>query len=165
MVNKIVTALVMSGVIASFGTASQESLQAAGYDELRDVQEQKSIVGSWMGTLDNGERLLMSFTSDGIVHSSVQAEVKLNGPVVTPGLGAWERVGRRRFAITEMAILYDIQTGEYQGAGKVRLLLTLDKAGNLSGDAKVDVFDPDGHLIVTFPHTIRLTRITVEPLD
>ena len=44
-------------------------------------------------------------------------------------------------------------------------MLTLDKWGNLSGDAKVDVFDPDGNLVVTFPHTILFTRITVEPLD
>ena len=47
----------------------------------------------------------------------------------------------------------------------MRLLLTLDKAGSLSGDAKVDVFDPDGNLVVTFSHTVRFTRITVEPLD
>ena len=29
----------------------------------------------------------------------------------------------------------------------------------------MDVFAPDGSLVVSFPHTITFTRIKVEPLD
>ena len=112
MVTKIVTALVMSIVIASSASTTRAFSQSADQDGRRDVQEQKSIVGSWMGTIDNGERILMSFTSDGIVLSSIQGEVKLTAPVLTPAHGTWARVSRRQFAITEMAILYDIQTSD-----------------------------------------------------
>ncbi len=107
----------------------------------------------------------MSFTSDGIALSSVQSEVKLTQPVLTPAHGVWTHLGRRQFAITSIGVLYDIQTGEYRGAAKLRALLTLEKAGNLRGDAKVDVFDPNGNLVVSLSHALRFTRITVEPFD
>ena len=111
MVKSFVRALLMSGMIATFAGATQAWPQAAGQDGLRDPQEQNSIVGSWIGTLDNGERLLISFTSDGIALSSVQAEVKLIGPVLTPAHGAWAQVGRREFTFTSFGVLYDIQAG------------------------------------------------------
>ena len=76
-----------------------------------------------------------------------------------------DQVGRRQFAFTDIVILYDIQTGEYRGAGKLRGLLTLDKAGNLGDNNKVEIFDPNGNLVTTLPHPFRLTRITVDPLD
>lgn len=159
---KTLRVLLMSGIIAVFATATQAS-QAAEQEGLH--QEETSIVGSWIGTFDNGERILMSFTSDGIVLSSVQTEVTLTNPVLTPGHGAWAQVGRREFAFTDVVVLYDIEGGEYRGAGKLRGLLTLDKAGNLSSDAKVEIFDPNGNQVTTFPHPFRLSRITVDPLD
>jgi len=166
MVKGFVTALLMSGAIATLAGATKASQQVVEQDGPRDLHEQVSIVGSWMGTLDNGERLLMSFTSDGIALSSVQAEVKLIGPVLTPAHGAWEQVGRRQFAFTSFGVLYDIQTGAYQGSGKIRALVTIDRRGNLmTGTATVDIFDPDGNLIATFPHALNFTRIKVEPLD
>jgi len=65
-----------------------------------------------------------------------------------------------------MGILYDIKTGEYQGSGKLRALLTLDRAGDrMSGNAKIEIFGPDGNLVVTFLHALRFTRIKVEPVD
>ena len=119
-----------------------------------------------MATLDNGERLLFSFTSDGIDLSSVQSEVSLTNPVLTPGHGVWTHLGGRQFAITDMVILYDIQTGEFQGSGKLRALLTLDKPGDrMSGTAKIEIFGPDGSVVVTFSHVIRFARIKVERLD
>jgi hypothetical protein len=160
-------ALLISGVVAVF-TAAPQGSQAANQEALHGPhQEQTSIVGSWLGTfVDNGERILMSFTSDGLVLSSVQTEVSLTNPVLTPGHGVWTQVGRRQFAFTDVTIFYDIQTGEDRGVGKLRGLLTLDKAGNLSGDNKVEIFDPNGNLVTTVPHhPLRLTRITVEPLE
>ena len=164
MLNKIVKVLLMSSVIAVF-TPAPQSRAAEQAGALDSNQEQQSIVGSWMGTFENGERILMSFTSDGIVLSSVQTEVSATNPVLTPGHGVWARVGRRQFAFTDIVILYDIQTGEYRGSGKLRGMLTLNKAGNLSGDNKVEIFDPNGVLMIALPHPFRLTRINVDPLD
>lgn len=115
MVKRIFRVLLMSGVIGVFTTATHAA-QAPEPGSARDSHdEQKSIVGSWWGTFENGERILMSFTSDGIVLSSVQTEVSVTNPVLTPGHGVWTQVGRRQFAITDIVILYDIQTGEYRG--------------------------------------------------
>jgi hypothetical protein len=92
-------------------------------------------------------------------------EVSLTNPVLTPGHGVWTLVGHRQFTITIVAVLYDIQTGEYRGAGKLRALLTLDKAGNLTGAKKAEFFDPDGNLVGTLVGELRFTRIKVEPFD
>jgi hypothetical protein len=165
MVKRIFRVLLMSGVLGVF-TTTTHAAQAPEQGSVREShQERKSIVGSWMGTFENGERILMSFTSDGIVLSSVQTEVSSTNPVLTPGHGVWIQVGKRQFAITDIVILYDIQTGEYRGAGKLRGLLTLDEAGNLDGNTKVEIFDLNGNLAITFPHPFRLTRITVDSLD
>ena len=166
MVKRIVSVLLMSGAIVVLTTATQAA-QVAEQGSVRDSHdERQSIVGSWTGTLDNGERIVISFTSDGIAFSSVQGEVKLTLPVLSPAHGAWTRVGGRLFALTQVGVVYDLQTGADQGAAKIRALLTLDAAGDhLSGDAKVDVFSPDGTLLVTFSHTLRFTRIQVEPFD
>ena len=164
MLKNIVRVLVTSGVLAGLISPTQ-TLQAAGRGEGLDFR-QEWIVGSWSGTLDNGEQVLMSCTLDGIAISSVQGEVKSTAPVLTTAHGVWAYVGGRQFALTRKAVLYDLQTGQYQGSGKIRELLTLDRSGDrLSGNAKVDVFAPDGTLLVSFSHTIVLTRIKVERLD
>jgi hypothetical protein len=165
MLHKMFKVLLMTGVIAVFTTAPQAA-QAADQEEVNaSRQEEPSIVGSWAGTIDDGARILMSFTSDGIVLSSVQTEVSLTNPVLTPGHGAWTPVGRRQFALTIVAARYDIQTGEYLGVGKLRALLKLDRAGRLNGDKKAEFFDPNGSLLGTLAGAIRFTRITVEPFD
>ena len=75
--------------------------------------------------------------------------------MLSPGHGVWTHVGRRQFAITDRVILYDIQTGDSRGSGKLRALLTLNNAGNrISGTATVEIFGPDGTLAFTFPHTL-----------
>jgi hypothetical protein len=166
MMNKIFRLLLTSGVIVVFATATQAS-QAAEQGTVRDShQEEKSIVGSWIGTIDNGERVVMSFTSDGIEGSSVQGAVKLTSPVLTPGHGVWAPLGGRQFAITDVVILYDIHTGDYRGSGKLRATLTLARGGDrMNGRARIDIFAPDGTLAVSFLHTVSFTRIKIEPLD
>ena len=66
MAKRIVGALLMSGLIAVSTSVAQASRAAAQGGNRDSDRYQKSIVGSWMATLDNGERLLFSFTSDGI---------------------------------------------------------------------------------------------------
>ena len=181
MVKNIVRALLIGGVIvvatnSGLGLPAEARSAKAGardsglggvQDGVRDSDDQRrSIVGSWIGTLDNGERILMSFTSDGIAFSTIQGEVRLTLPVLTPAHGAWTHLGGRRFALTLAGILYDVQTGGYQGAGKVRGFLTLDRSGDgISATVTVEIFGPDGTRVAAIPHTIRFTRINVELPD
>src|SRR5262245_44405362 len=165
MVKRILRVLLMSGVIAAFTTATH-AMQPA--EPGGGEQDQKSIVGSWMGINETGERWLTSFTSDGIVLNTVQSEVSLTRPVgvLTPVHGVWAGQSDKQFAITEMAVFYDIQTGEYRAAGKLRGVLTLDKTGDaLSGSVTVDLLGPDGNLVLTLVHTLRFTRIKVEAVN
>lgn len=167
MVKRFVRALLMGGVIALFTTAPQVAQAAEQDGTSNSNREQKSIVGSWGGTLDDGARTaLLSFGADGIALSSLQGEVSVTQPALTLEHGVWTRLGGRQFAFTLASILYDTQTGAYQGAVKLRAVLTLARSGDaLSGSAKADVFAPDGNLVVTIPHTFHFTRIKVEPFD
>jgi len=165
MVKGMFRVLLMSGAIAVFTIATQP-MQAAEQGGVE--QDQKSIVGSWMGINETGERWLPSFTSDGIALNSVQSEVSVTRPigVLTPAHGVWAHLGGRRFAITEIAVFYDVKTGELLAEGKLRGVFTLDKDGDgLSGTATVDALGPDGSLLVTLTHTLRFTRIKVEAVD
>ena len=162
MLTKVFTVLVMSSVLTFAPLPSQAAEHAGGRDS---NQEQASIVGSWMGTFEDGERLLISFTSDGIVLSSVQMEVNATNPVLTPGHGVWTRMAGREFAFADVVIFYDIQTGDYRGWGRLRGLLMFDEDGNLNGNNIVEVFDPTDVLVVALPHPFQLRRIGVDPLD
>jgi hypothetical protein len=163
MRKQLFRALMAIGFIAVFTLAVP--LQAAEQGTIHDSdQEATSIVGSWMITLDEGPLALISFTSDGIAFSSVQSEVNSSQGVFMPQHGAWAQVGRRRFALTLVSIGYDIQTAEYRGSFKIRARLTLTKSGTLTGDATADHFDAAGNL-TTLKHSLRFTRIGVEPVD
>ena len=165
MVKRIFRVVLMSGVIAALTPATQ-AMQAA--EQGGGEQDQQSIVGSWIGINETGERWLASFTSDGIALNSVQSEVSTTRPVgvLTPGHGVWAHRGHRQFAITEMAVFYDIQTGDFQAGGKLRGVLTLDRTGDaLSGTVTADLVGPDGSLLFTLVHTLRFTRIKVEAVD
>jgi len=157
--------LVMSGVVALF-TPATHAMRAVEQPEAG--QDEGSIVGSWIGINETGERWLTSFTSDGIVLNSVQSEVSVTRPVgvLTPGHGVWAHRGHKQFAVTEMAIFYDIQTGEYQSTGKLRGVLTLDQGGDaLSGTVTVDAIGPDGNVAFSLTHSLRFVRIKVEAVE
>ena len=179
MVKRMSGVLVMIGVLALFTTATH-AIPAAGQPTAG--QDQGTIVGSWIGINETGERWLTSFTSDGIVLNSLQSEVSVTRSVgtLTPGHGVWAHLGHKQFAVTEMAIFYDIQTGAYQLTGKLRGTLTLDH-GNcggalsfndpsmggdaLSGTVTVDAIGPDGNVLFTLTHSLCFVRINVEPVD
>ena len=66
MVKNFVRALVMSGIIAVLTTSTQ-AMGAGEQGERFDFQQgHQRIVGSWMGTLENGIRFVQSFSSEGI---------------------------------------------------------------------------------------------------
>jgi hypothetical protein len=128
-----------------------------------------AVVGSWLGTSGEGNRLIASFHSDGIFTSSVQSEVSTIPElgVLTPGHGIWEHLGDRQFAVTTIGLLYDIDTGEYRGYLKARLLLTLDAAGDqMSGTDRVEIYGPDGSVVAgPFTGQAQYTRIEAEPFE
>ena len=152
--------------VAEMQTVSQE-LQTAAQAGLLD--KKTAIAGSWQGTVGDGNRVVASFTSDGIVHGSVQTEVSTIPElgVLTPTHGVWTYVGGRQFSVTSVGILYDINTGAYLGYLKIRVLLTLDGAGDqMSGTDNVQLFGPDDTLVDTFPSgTVHYARIKVEPFN
>lgn len=133
-------------------------------------QESKktALVGSWLTTLGIGNRVVNSFTSDGIVIGSGQGDVSLvpDFPTLTTQLGAWMYVGGQQFALTLVAIQYDVPTAEYRGLIKIHGLLTLDRAGDqFSGTVKVDIFGADGNLVDNLSFGIEGKRIKVEPFN
>ncbi|MDQ3010129.1 MAG: hypothetical protein M3X11_05445 [Acidobacteriota bacterium] len=155
--------------VAELLTASQEWQAAERCDFLCILERQKTaIVGTWLGTSGEGNKLLQSFTSDGIMFGSVQGEVSTNPElgVLTPGHGVWKHLGGRQFGFTAVGLLYDINTGAYLGYLKARVLLTLNEAGDqMSGTDKVEIFGPDGSLVFTATGNTSYKRIKAEPFN
>ena len=144
--------------------------EAQEHNSLRDLHERqkKAIVGSWLGTSSEGNKLLLLFTSDGIQVASVQGAVSTNPElgVLSGGHGVWKHLGGRQFAFTSVGIIYDINTGAYMGMLKARALLTLNKAGNqIMGTDKVEVISPDGEVVFTATGNTTFTRIKFEPFN
>ena len=140
----------------------EENFQAYG------EQQKTAIVGSWLGTTGEGNKILQSSTSDGVAFSSVQGEVSTIPElgVLTPGHGVWKHLGGRRFALTVMGILYDINTGHLLGFLKAQPVLTINRAGDeLSGTDKVEVLDPDGNVVFTATGETHYKRIKFESVN
>ncbi len=162
---EILGVMLMSGVIAVCTTATQ-AMPAAEHGG--DEQDQKSIVGSWIGINETGERWLASFTSDGIALNSVQSEVSSTRPV---GVSRRRMVsGRKSGTGNSRSPKWPSSTtsrpASTRSTGKLRGVLTLDKTGDaLSGSVTADAFGPDGTLVFTLTHTLRFTRIKVEAVD
>ena len=134
-----------------------------------ESQEKKAaIVGSWLGTSGEGNKLISTYNSDGTTHGSVQSEVSTIPElgVLTPTHGVWKYLGGRQFGVTVYGVLYDINTGAYSGMAKVRVLLTLNEAGDqMSGTDKVEIINPDGSVISLPSGNTPYTRIKFEPFN
>jgi hypothetical protein len=151
-------------------TVSQVPQAAAQAGILDILERQKTgIVGSWVGTVSGGNKLIATFNSDGTAHNSVQGEVSTIPElgVLTPLHGVWTHLGGRQFGATFMGVLYDINTGQLNGFLKVRVLLTINVAGDeISGTDKVQILDPDGNVVDTFPSSnTPYVRIKFEPFN
>ena len=148
---------------------AQATVQGAQGGLLDILARQKlDIVGSWLGTSGEGNKLINSFTSDGIIFGSVQGEVSTIPElgVLTPVHGVWTYLGGRQFAVTAIGILYDINTGVYLGYLKARPVLTLNEAGDeMSGTDKVEIFAPDGSLVFSASGKTSYKRIKAEPFN
>ena len=144
--------------------------EAQEHGSLRDLHERqkKAIVGSWLGTSSEGNKIILSFTSDEIALVSVQGAVSTipEFGVLTPSHGVWNHLGGRQFGLTSISINYDINTGAYLGYLKARLWLTINKAGDqMRGTDKVEIFGPDGELVFAATGNTTFTRIKFEPFN
>ncbi len=147
-------------------TATAQGPQGGILDTLEPMKT--AIVGSWLGTSSEGNKLISTYNSDGTTHGSVQTEVSTNPElgVLTPTHGVWKHLGGRQFGITVFGVLYDINTGAYMGMLKVRALLTLNEAGDqMTGTDKVEIFDPHGNLVFTASGSTPYKRIKFEPFN
>lgn len=163
------TALALVAALSGTGSAIGQESTNAPASATNVAASGRGIVGSWLGTSGEGNKLVASFTSDGIVISSVQTEVSTNPAlgVLTPGHGVWRNVGGRQFEYTVYGILYDINTGALMGT--LRAKATVAVSGDedvLSGTDRVDIYDPAGNLMFSVPPgPVEYHRIRPEPFD
>ena len=86
--------------------------------------------------------------------------------VLTPAHGVWKYLGGRRFGITAIGILYDINTGQLLGYLKAQPVLTINRAGDeMSGTDHVEILDPDGNVVFTAAGESHFKRIKFEPVN
>ena len=148
-------------------TTEPEAQEQGSLRTLHERQK-KAIVGSWLGISSEGNRILQSFTSDGVFFASVQGGVNTDPMfgVLTPAHSVWQHLGGRKFAATAISVNYDINTGAYLGYLKARLVLTLNKAGDqMTGTDKVEIFGSDGELVFAATGATTFTRIKFESFD
>jgi hypothetical protein len=78
------------------------------------------------------------------------------------GVGAWDRTGRRTFALTFVRQRFDA-TGTLVGTTNIRETRTLDAAGDtFSGSGSFSVLDLMGTVVSSGSFTVQGTRITVQ---
>lgn len=145
-----------------------ESVTVAEMQAVSQKSKKTAIVGSWLGTSSEGNRVILTFNSDGTLHGTVQGAVSTipDFGVLTSGHGVWEHLGGRQFGFTAVSVNYDINTGAYMGMLKARALLTLNGTGNqMTGADKVEIFGPDGELVFSVSGNTTFARIEFEPFN
>ena len=108
-----------------------------------------------------------TFTETG---GSVETDHGPGGPCA--GIGAWTRIGPRKFLATLHKQLFAPASGglvpfEPTGTVKIRRLITLNPDGNgLTGVGTVEIYDPAGNLVVPGVNSpFQGTRVVPEPPD
>ena len=138
-------------------------------DFLCIIERQKTaIVGVWLGTLDDGTKILTTFNADGTLLNSVQGGISTDParPTHTAHHGVWRHLGGRQFGLTIWDIIYDLNTGQLQLYTKIRAVLTLGENGDeVSGSAKLEFLNPQGDVVASFPSDLSYKRIKFEPLN
>ena len=169
----------MPGIFTSVTPAQAGNREPRTKQELvaeRETQEAQprggrrstAIVGAWLVTLSSGAKALHTFNADGTFNGSVQGEVSTSNPLGSHTLqhGVWRHLGGRRFALTFRDIFYDIQTGQLNASGTVSSVLTLDRDGDeMSAEARVQIVDPNGNVLVDRTGTASYQRIKFESPD
>ena len=157
-----------TAAILDTATTQQDAAAQQENSPSRAEQRAQAIVGSWLSTLANGSKGLITFNADGTVIYSVQGEVSTapNRPPHTSLHGVWRYLGGRRFGYTVWDIWYDANTSQLIQYGKLRGEVTLNwdrEEGNVR--AKLEFFNPQGDVILSREGTANFKRIKYEPLD
>jgi hypothetical protein len=172
-INNVVSSWLVVGIFvlapaSRTAMAAQQSRNASVDTVLDLIESRTALVGSWIGTTGEGFTLLSTFNADGTMTNSVQGEVSTNPEfgVLTPLHGVWQYLGGRQFGVTAIGAQYDINTGAYLGKLKVRIVMTVNKAGDrISAVDKVEIITPDGTTIPLGSHTTPYVRIAFEPFN
>ena len=126
-----------------------------------------AIVGCWEGAFPNGNKILVTFNSDGTAHITHQGGISTDPAhgVLTDLHGVWTHLGGSQFGVTLKGIFYDMNTGRLTRFIKGKTLLTINEAGDeLSGTSQAQILDPDGNVINNFPGgSVSYKRIQFEP--
>jgi len=191
-IKKIFWTMLMTGVIvtctpvtraqstaAELERASQEE-QAVAQGGILDILERQktAIVGTWLGTAGNGNKILITFNEGGTVLLSLHGINVTNNTVLTPTHGVWKHLGGRQFGVTGLAVRYNpittntmppVPAGSLLSYLKLQNLLTISEDGDeLTGMSIVRALDPDGN-VVGNPTIINnvppFTRIKLEPFN
>jgi hypothetical protein len=129
-----------------------------------DNREQK-LLGAWnveVTTVAQGTTFpaLLTFTPGG---GMIADEPPL--PFETSGHGNWVKHGGDKVAYTFVALIGSTE-GPLSARLKVVGTLNFDVGKDQwAGPFKIDVFDPEGNVVLSDRGTFRLKRITVESLD
>jgi hypothetical protein len=146
-----------------------ESAVASELQIAPQESKKNAIVGTWLGTLGNGHKFLITFHADGTINDSTQGDVSTNPghQVHTPKHGVWEHLGGPQFGFVRWGLVYDLNTGELISYTKIRAVLTIDGTGDeISGSGQAEVLDPNGNVVMTTPPgSFTYKRIKFEPLN
>lgn len=121
------------------------------------------IVGSWDVVAESrlGQaNALYTFARDGTFTMAGDAP-----SIRTPGHGVWGEVGNNNVALTFKRLRFNLESGAFEATLYVRANLMLGDSGNtFGGDFQLDIYDPDGHRVLTVTGTLSGTRIALDPL-
>jgi hypothetical protein len=155
-IKKTLAALVITVVIAALMAVAGTQFNARG-----GGASAPQLEGSWEVTVTpNGGNPIIDFSTmtegGGLISTDPD-------PNVSTGIGTWERIGPKRFAVTFVHFLSD--QGAPLGTLKVRAEVTLNsQTDTFSGPFRTDVVI-GGNVVQSICGTVHARRITVEPLE
>ena len=146
-----------------------------GVTPARADEDEARVLGSWKVTVTPtsppvpGFSSLMTFTpGGGLIETRRLAVTPVPGLIPalleTPGHGAWEKIGRRTYAVSFTFLLQDPASGNEVGTDTIRWTATIgDDGETISGPWKSSVVIVGGPQI-DFAGTIAGARMKVIPL-
>ena len=152
-IKKTLAALGITVVIAALMAVAGTQFNARG-----GGASAPQLEGSWEVTvMPNGEAPIIDFSTmtegGGLISTDPD-------PNVSAGIGTWERIGPKRFAVTFVHFLSD--HGAPLGTLKVRAEVTLNsRTDTFSGPFQTDVII-GGNVVQTVCGTVHAKRISVE---
>jgi hypothetical protein len=82
-------------------------------------------------------------------------------PIGTPDQGVWQRTSDRSYIATHLAFLFNSADGSPAGTAKVRDAISLN-GDRFTGFQFVDIYDTDGHPVVSVRATMTAVRMRAE---